>query len=126
MTETNLEDRIPEKLPSDVRVAHKTGSYENSFGDVGIVFYKDSQGVEKRYYLVVLAKDTSEYEVRDAIQEMSLAVYEAVTGNMVDPGWSRGRTGPAQPSRPSPDHPAGGHRAGSRRCAPPRPQAWCR
>jgi hypothetical protein len=90
MTETTLEDRIPEKLPSDVHIAHKTGSYENNFGDAGIVFHKDSQGVEKRYYLVVLAKDTGEYEARDAIQEMSLTVYEAVTGITVDPGWSRG------------------------------------
>ena len=90
MTETTLEDRIPEKLPSDVHIAHKTGSYENNFGDAGIVFHEDSQGVEKRYYLVVLAKDTGEYEARDAIQEMSLAVYEAVTGITVDPGWSRG------------------------------------
>jgi beta-lactamase class A len=90
MTETTLEDRIPEKLPNDVRVAHKTGSYESNFGDAGIVFYKDHQGVEKRYYLVVLASDTGEYEARHAIQEMSLAVYEMVTGTTVDPGWSRG------------------------------------
>jgi beta-lactamase class A len=92
MTETTLEDRIPEKLPSDVRVAHKTGSYENSFGDAGVVFYKDSQGVEKHYYLAVLAKDTGEYEARNAIQELSLAVYEAMTGIAVDPGWSRGES----------------------------------
>ena len=92
MTETTLEDRIPEKLPNDVRVAHKTGSYESNFGDAGIVFYKDHQGVEKRYYLVVLARDTGEYEARHGIQEMSLAVYETVTGDIVDPGWSRGES----------------------------------
>ena len=92
MTETTLEDRIPEKLPNDVRVAHKTGSYESNFGDAGIVFYKDHQGVEKRYYLVVLASDTGEYEARHAIQEMSLAVYEMVTSTIVDPGWSRGES----------------------------------
>ncbi|MDQ4042288.1 MAG: class A beta-lactamase-related serine hydrolase [Actinomycetota bacterium] len=105
MTQTVFEDRIPEKLPSDVRVAHKTGSYENSFGDAGIVFYKDSQGVEKRYYLLVLAKDTGEYEARDVIQEMSLAVYEAVTGTTVDPGWSRG--GSVPPESAAADPPAG-------------------
>ena len=48
-TETTLDGRILEKLPNDVRVAHKTGSYESNFGDAGIVFYKDHQGVEKRY-----------------------------------------------------------------------------
>ncbi len=89
MTETVLEDRIPDKLPRDVRVAHKTGSYEHNFGDAGVVLYKDHRGVEKRYYLVVLAKDAGEYEARDVIQNMSLAVYEALTGARVDPGWSR-------------------------------------
>lgn len=33
MTGTVFEDRIPEKLPADIRVAHKTGSYEDNFGD---------------------------------------------------------------------------------------------
>lgn len=89
MTETNLEDRIPNKLPPDVRVAHKTGSYGENFGDAAIVFYKDNQGVEKRYYLVVLAKGAVEPEARDVIQDVSLAVYEALTGTTVDPGWSR-------------------------------------
>jgi beta-lactamase class A len=90
MTHTHLEDRIPEKLPLEVRVAHKTGSYADNFGDAGIVFYKDPRGVEKRYYLVVLAQGTGEDEARDAIQSISLAVYEALTGTEVDPGWSRG------------------------------------
>jgi beta-lactamase class A len=90
MTETDFEDRIPEKLPSDVRVAHKTGSYGDNFGDAGVMFYSDSRGVERHYYLAVLARGASEYEARDAIQEMSLAVYEALTGVRVDPGWSRG------------------------------------
>jgi beta-lactamase class A len=78
MTETSVEDRIPEKLPQDVRVAHKTGSYDDNFGDAGIVFYRDYRGDEKRYYLVVLASGTGEYEARDAIQEMSLALYETL------------------------------------------------
>ena len=90
MTETHLEDRIPKKLPLEVRVAHKTGSYGDNFSDAGIVFYKDSRGVVKHYNLVVLAKGTGEYEARDAIQSISLAVYEALTGTEVDPGWSRG------------------------------------
>jgi beta-lactamase class A len=90
MTETHLEDRIPEKLPLEVRVAHKTGTYEDNFGDAGVVFYEDSWGVVKHYYLVVLAKGTGEDEARDAIQSISLTVYEALTGNKIDPGWSRG------------------------------------
>jgi beta-lactamase class A len=90
MTHTDFEDRIPEKLPTDVRVAHKTGSYSDNFGDAGVVFYRDDQGVERHYYLAVLAKGTSEYDARDAIQQMSLAIYEALRGLKVDPGWSRG------------------------------------
>ena len=111
MTETTLEDRLPEKLPNDVRVAHTTGSYESNFGDAGVVFYKDSQGVEKRYYLVVLARDTGEYEARDAIQEMSLAVYETVTGTTVDPGWPRGE--PISRESVAADLPTGSGLAGS-------------
>lgn len=79
MTGTNVEDRIPEKLPSDVRVAHKTGSYGSHFGDAGIVFYKDPSGSEKHYYIVVLASGAGEGEARDAIQDISLAAYDALT-----------------------------------------------
>ena len=90
MTETSVEDRIPERLPENVDVAHKTGSYEGNFGDAGVVFYKDSQGEARRYYLAVLSEGTGEYEARDVIQRVSLAVYEAISGTTVDPEWSRG------------------------------------
>jgi beta-lactamase class A len=90
MTNTTFEDRIPEKLPEDVRVAHKIGSYDGNFGDAGVVFYRDSRGEARRYYLSVLSKETGEYAARDVMQEVSLAVYEAVSGNTVDPDWSRG------------------------------------
>ncbi len=75
MTNTTTEDRLPEKLPEDVRVAHKTGSYNGNFGDAGVVFYRDSLGEAKRYYLSVLSEGTGEYEARDVMQEVSLAVY---------------------------------------------------
>lgn len=42
------------------------------------MFYKDGQGVRTHYYLVVLSRGTGEYDARDAIQNMSLAVYEAL------------------------------------------------
>lgn len=80
MTDTAYEDRIPASLPRDVRVAHKIGSYGDSFGDAGIVYYKDARGVERQYYIVVLAEGTTEDEARDAIQEVSLAAYEALAG----------------------------------------------
>jgi beta-lactamase class A len=90
MTETDVEDRIPGRLPEDVRVAHKAGSYEGNFGDAGVVFYEDSQGETRRYYLAVLSEGAGEYEARDVIQKVSLAVYEAISGITVDPEWSRG------------------------------------
>jgi beta-lactamase class A len=96
MTETHLEDRIPERLPPNVRIAHKTGSYEENFGDAAIVLYRDGQDTERRYYLVVLSKGTGEYEARDAIQSISLAVYEALTGLKVDRGWARGNAAPLE------------------------------
>jgi hypothetical protein len=104
MTDTSVEDRIPEKLPEDVRVAHKTGSYEGNFGDAGVVFYKDSQGKARRYYLTVLSEGTGEPEARDVIQKVSLAVYQAISGKTVDPEWSRGSVSQEEstPVAPSP------------------------
>ena len=112
MTDTSVEDRIPEKLPEDVRVAHKTGSYEGNFGDAGVVFYKDSQGKARRYYLTVLSEGAGEPEARDVIQKVSLAVYGAISGNMVDPEWSRGAVSQeesapaATPPQPAPENTA--------------------
>jgi beta-lactamase class A len=107
MTDTSVEDRIPEKLPEDVRVAHKTGSYEGNFGDAGVVFYKDSQGKASRYYLTVLSEGAGEPEAREVIQKVSLAVYQAISGNTVDSEWSRGsvsqeESAPAPPPAPQP------------------------
>ncbi len=79
MTGTNVEDRIPGKLPSGVHVAHKTGSWERHFGDAGIVFYKDSSGIEKHCYITVLASEADEGEASAAMRDISLAVYEALT-----------------------------------------------
>jgi beta-lactamase class A len=107
MTETSLEDRIPEKLPPNVRVAHKTGSYDENFGDAGVVFYEDSRGTERHYYLVVLAKGAGEPEARDVIQNVSLAVYEALAGVAVDPGWSRhGEDAPIESGSVNPPAPS--------------------
>jgi beta-lactamase class A len=76
MTNTAFEDRIPAPLPPETRVAHKIGSYEDSFGDAGVVFYEDRDGVERRYFIVVLSGGTAEGSARAAMQEMSLTAYE--------------------------------------------------
>lgn len=76
MTDTDFEDRIPAGLPNDVRVAHKIGSFEGSFSDAGIVFYKDRNGKERRYFIVVLTAGVGEGTARSAIQEVSAAAHE--------------------------------------------------
>lgn len=79
MTDTVNEDRIPQPLPSDVRVAHKFGSYGDSLGDAGVVFYQAPDGAKKRYFLVILSEGTSEYEARETMREMSITTYNAFT-----------------------------------------------
>lgn len=78
MTDTAFEDRLPAKLPEEVRVAHKIGTYGSNIGDAGVVFYKDRAGKERHYFVVVMAEGTTEYAARQAIQEMSLATYRAI------------------------------------------------
>ena len=75
MTNTSFEDRLPQPLPEDTRVAHKIGSYGDTFSDAGLVF---PQGTGDAYYIVVIAGDTTEWTARSAIQGMSLAAYEAL------------------------------------------------
>src|SRR5215207_4980194 len=75
MTGTSFEDRLPQPLPERARVAHKIGSYENSFSDAGLVFPEGSQDA---YYIVVFAGDTTEWTAPSAIQGMSLAAYESL------------------------------------------------
>lgn len=75
MTDTDFEDRIPGGLPPDVRVAHKIGSYESSFSDAGIVFYKGPEGKERHYFIVVLTAGIGEGTARAAIQEISAAAH---------------------------------------------------
>lgn len=76
MTDTAFEDRIPAGLPQDVRVAHKIGTYENSFSDAGVVFYEGPNGEEKHYFIVVLVEGAGEANARAAIQEISAATHE--------------------------------------------------
>ena len=75
MTDTAYEDRLPKPLPDDVRVAHKVGSYGNTFSDAGLVFGED----EEPYYIVVISEGATETEARIAIREMSLATYKALS-----------------------------------------------
>jgi beta-lactamase class A len=75
MTDTSFEDRLPQPLPEGTRVAHKIGSYGDTFSDAGMVFPKGSRRTEDAYFIVVIAGDTTEGTARSAIQDMSLATY---------------------------------------------------
>jgi len=75
MTGTSFEDRLPQPLPEGARVAHKIGSYGDTFSDAGLVFPEGSQDA---YYIVVIVGDTTEWTARSAIQGMSLAAYESL------------------------------------------------
>ena len=75
MTGTSFEDRLPQPLPEGARVAHKIGSYGDTFSDAGLIFPEGSQDA---YYIVVIVGDTTEWTARSAIQGMSLAAYESL------------------------------------------------
>src|ERR671913_2318463 len=77
MTNTSFEDRLPQLLPEETRVAHKIGSYETTFSDAGIVFPEESGGTGREYYIVVFSEGASEGEAREAIQDISLVTYRA-------------------------------------------------
>ena len=80
MTNTDFEDRLPQRLPPDARVSHKIGSYGATFGDAGLVFPHGSKDPQDAYYIVVLVDETGEGTARAAMQKMSLASYRAFTG----------------------------------------------
>ncbi len=75
MTNTSFEDRLPQPLPEGARVAHKIGSYGDTFSDAGLVF---TEGSQDAYYIVVIVGDTTEGTARSAIQSISLAAYESL------------------------------------------------
>jgi beta-lactamase class A len=79
MTNTSFEDRLPEPLPEETRVAHKIGSYGDTFSDAGIVFPEQSGGTGPEYYIVVFSEGTTEEEARETIQDISLAAYQALS-----------------------------------------------
>jgi beta-lactamase class A len=79
MTNTSFEDRLPEPLPEEARVAHKIGSHGDTFSDAGIVFPEQSGGTGPEYYIVVFSEGTTEEEARETIQDISLAAYQALS-----------------------------------------------
>ena len=77
MTNTSFEERLPQPLPQETRVAHKIGSYENTFSDAGIVFPEESGGKGQEYYIVAFCEGAAQEEAIESIQDISLATYQA-------------------------------------------------
>lgn len=73
MTETDIEDRIPEALPPGTTVYHKTGDTVGSLHDAGII-EKDG----KRYFLAILTSDVGdkEQETKETITAIAKHVLE--------------------------------------------------
>src|SRR3989344_5655762 len=72
LTDTDIEDRLPDLLPSSVKVFHKTGDATGGIHDVGIV---EKDGMV--YFVGVLASDVSSYEeqTRKTISKISSKIY---------------------------------------------------
>jgi beta-lactamase class A len=68
MTETDIEDRLPAKLPESVIVHHKTGDAVGALHDVGIIMYED-----RPYFLGVMTSDIGNQETvtRETIAEIA-------------------------------------------------------
>src|ERR671916_2130846 len=77
MTNTAFEDRLPQPLPEETRVAHKIGSYEITFSDAGLVFPERSHGKGQEYYMVAFCEGAAQEEAIETIQDISLATYQA-------------------------------------------------
>ncbi|MEO8855169.1 MAG: serine hydrolase [Ginsengibacter sp.] len=73
-----LREKIPAKLPADVKVANKTGSIDKVSHDSGIVFLPDG----KEYVLVLLSKGVEdEKSVNETLANVSRIIYDHVVSN---------------------------------------------
>jgi beta-lactamase class A len=80
MMNTSFEDHLPQPLPKRTRVAHKIGFYGDTFSDAGIVFLDELGGTGQDYYIIVVfSEGAPEGEAREAIQDLSLAAYQALS-----------------------------------------------
>jgi beta-lactamase class A len=72
LIKTDFEERIPQGLPPEVAVAHKTGNEIQVYNDCGIIF--DSEP----YVLCVLTQEVIEEEALKVIPEISQLIWEFV------------------------------------------------
>lgn len=69
MQNTQDETRIPNPIPLNIPVIHKSGNIDDVFHDVSIVFY------DRPYILIVMGKGTNAGEGRKIIQDVSRTVF---------------------------------------------------
>jgi beta-lactamase class A len=75
LLDQRFDEIIPAGLPSNVKVAHKTGSISGIQHDAGIIFLPDG----RKYVLVLLSKNiTDEKAAINAMANVSKMVYEYV------------------------------------------------
>lgn len=72
---TEFNGRIPALLPKDIRIAHKIGSYDSVFHDIGIIY------THNPYILSIMSSDTDEEEAAKVIANISKKVYDYVQAN---------------------------------------------
>ncbi|NIT03871.1 hypothetical protein GTO10_02980 [Candidatus Saccharibacteria bacterium] len=70
LTDTEFEDRIPQGVPEEVRVAHKIGTLAGVYSDAGIVYAEDS------FVLVIMTKDAQEKEALEMLPQITRAVWD--------------------------------------------------
>jgi beta-lactamase class A len=76
LLDQRFNDIIPAKLPSDVKVAHKTGSITGVQHDSGIVFLPDG----RKYVLVLLSKELKDADAATkSMANVSEMIYQHVT-----------------------------------------------
>ena len=73
LLDQKFNDKIPKYLPTNVKVAHKTGSISKVEHDSGIVFLPDG----RKYVLVVLSKELDDNEKgKETIAKISKLIYD--------------------------------------------------
>ncbi len=78
LLQQRFNDIIPAGLPTDVKVAHKTGFITHVHHDSGIVFLPDG----RKYVLVLMSKDWEDEKTAvHTMVNISSLIYKYVTGN---------------------------------------------
>jgi beta-lactamase class A len=75
LTKTDFENRIPQGIPANIKVAHKIGNEAQTYNDCGIVFSNNP------YVLCILTKEVKEQEALDVLPKISRLVFEFADKN---------------------------------------------